>query len=86
MIEPHQIPDWETQRLDKVNQYWRPTIMQGYRQWLSTDHIIRQGMESNQQILGWNSPTRKSDIQRRRMFSDRATRQEELLPRMRLIT
>lgn len=59
MIKPHQILDWETQGLEKVNQYWRPTIMQGYKQWLSMDLIIRHDMEFYQQILGTKLSNRK---------------------------
>jgi len=46
LIRPHQTQEWEEHQMDKVSQHWTPTLKQGYRQWISTTHIIRQGTES----------------------------------------
>eukprot|EP00253_Pinus_taeda_P031999 PITA_31999 len=59
LINPHQIPNWEAYRFDKINQYWKPTLTHGFRQWVNPDHIIRNGLEPNQQILGKELSNRK---------------------------
>ena len=43
----------------KVNQHWKPTLTQGYKQWTRLDHIIRQGIESIQENLEAELSNRK---------------------------
>lgn len=45
LINPHQISNWEACRLDKINQYWKPTLTHGLRQWVNLKHIIGNGLE-----------------------------------------
>lgn len=39
------------QTYNTVKHLWLPSTLQGHRQWCSMDHIIRQGMDSAQQII-----------------------------------
>lgn len=43
----------------KVNQHWRPTHTLGYRQWMNSDHIIRQGTQFIQDNLEIELSNRK---------------------------
>ena len=43
----------------KVNQHWRPTQKLGYRQWMNSDQIIRQGTQPIKENLETELSNRK---------------------------